>query len=48
MPGGKRRYDDDFDMHFTTAFEFRDPEEVFREFFGRSNPFANPFGAPGK
>ncbi|XP_011632489.1 dnaJ homolog subfamily B member 6-B-like isoform X1 [Pogonomyrmex barbatus] len=32
MPGGKRRHGDDFDSHFGT-FVFRDPEEVFREFF---------------
>ncbi|XP_076236748.1 dnaJ homolog subfamily B member 6-B isoform X2 [Calliopsis andreniformis] len=41
MPGGKRRYDDDFDTHFTSTFVFRDPEEVFREFFGSSSPFAD-------
>ncbi|XP_076300471.1 dnaJ homolog subfamily B member 6 isoform X1 [Lasioglossum baleicum] len=34
MPGGKRRHEDDFDTHFTNTFVFRDPEEVFREFFG--------------
>ncbi|CAL7942560.1 unnamed protein product [Xylocopa violacea] len=33
MPGGKRRHEDDFDPRFDT-FVFRDPEEVFREFFG--------------
>ncbi|XP_076758102.1 dnaJ homolog subfamily B member 6-B isoform X5 [Xylocopa sonorina] len=33
MPGGKRRHEDDFDPRFNT-FVFRDPEEVFREFFG--------------
>ncbi|XP_017756251.1 PREDICTED: dnaJ homolog subfamily B member 6-like isoform X2 [Eufriesea mexicana] len=33
MPGGKRRYKDDFDAHFSTTFLFRDPAEVFREFF---------------
>lgn len=33
MPGGKRRHGDDFDSHFGGAFVFRDPEEVFREFF---------------
>ncbi|XP_017892973.1 dnaJ homolog subfamily B member 6-like isoform X2 [Ceratina calcarata] len=36
MPGGKRRHDDDFDAHFAGTFVFRDPEEVFREFFGDS------------
>ncbi|XP_039308289.1 dnaJ homolog subfamily B member 6-B isoform X1 [Solenopsis invicta] len=33
MPGGKRRHGDDFDTHFGGTFVFRDPEEVFREFF---------------
>ncbi|KAL6436293.1 hypothetical protein ACFW04_004684 [Cataglyphis niger] len=33
MPGGKRRHGDDFDPHFAGTFVFRDPEEVFREFF---------------
>ncbi|CAL1687745.1 unnamed protein product [Lasius platythorax] len=33
MPGGKRRHGDDFDPHFGGTFVFRDPEEVFREFF---------------
>ncbi|XP_018404470.1 PREDICTED: dnaJ homolog subfamily B member 6-like isoform X2 [Cyphomyrmex costatus] len=33
MPGGKRRHGDDFDSHFGGTFVFRDPEEVFREFF---------------
>ncbi|XP_071650918.1 dnaJ homolog subfamily B member 6 isoform X2 [Temnothorax longispinosus] len=33
MPGGKRRHGDDFDAHFGGTFVFRDPEEVFREFF---------------
>lgn len=38
MPGGKRRHEDDFsDMDF--AFVFRDPEDVFREFFGGGSPF---------
>ncbi|KAG7205159.1 hypothetical protein KM043_018254 [Ampulex compressa] len=32
MPGSKRRHDD-FDSHFASTFVFRDPEEVFREFF---------------
>ncbi|XP_033337321.2 uncharacterized protein LOC117226767 isoform X1 [Megalopta genalis] len=34
MPGGKRRHEDEFDTHFTNTFVFRDPEDVFREFFG--------------
>lgn len=33
MPGSKRRHGDDFDPHFTSTFVFRDPEDVFREFF---------------
>lgn len=33
MNGGKRRHGDDFDPHFAGTFVFRDPEEVFREFF---------------
>ncbi|CAK9817857.1 DnaJ homolog subfamily B member 6-B [Anthophora plagiata] len=36
MPGGKRRHEDDFDPYFHDTFVFRDPEEVFREFFGGS------------
>ncbi|XP_063858966.1 dnaJ homolog subfamily B member 6-like isoform X1 [Scylla paramamosain] len=35
------RFDDDFDYTFPT-FTFRDPEEVFREFFG-GDPFAELF-----
>ncbi|XP_018329435.1 dnaJ homolog subfamily B member 6 isoform X2 [Agrilus planipennis] len=39
-----RRYDDDYDMGmgFGFGFTFRDPEEVFREFFG-GTPFADLF-----
>ncbi|XP_073970991.1 dnaJ homolog subfamily B member 6-like isoform X9 [Rhodnius prolixus] len=37
---GSRHFDDDMDFGF--SFTFRDPEEVFREFFGGS-PFANLF-----
>lgn len=37
MSGGKRRHEDDFDAHFTGTFVFRDPAEVFREFFGGSS-----------
>lgn len=40
--GGKRRHDDDFDPGFTGTFVFRDPEDVFREFFG-GTPFENVF-----
>ncbi|XP_073970989.1 dnaJ homolog subfamily B member 6-like isoform X7 [Rhodnius prolixus] len=39
---GSRHFDDDMDFGF--SFTFRDPEEVFREFFGGS-PFANLFRA---
>lgn len=39
-----RRHDDDFDnIPFGFPFTFRDPEDVFREFFGGS-PFADLFG----
>lgn len=44
MPGSKRRHEDDFDFGFDTTFIFRDPEDVFREFFGGSSPFAGLFG----
>ncbi|KZC14555.1 DnaJ like protein subfamily B member 2 [Dufourea novaeangliae] len=40
MPGGKRRHHDDFDTHYTSTFVFRDPAEVFREFFADA-PFAD-------
>ncbi|XP_076631360.1 uncharacterized protein LOC143346776 isoform X2 [Colletes latitarsis] len=40
MPSNKRRHDDDFDIHFGGTFTFRDPEEVFREFF-RGTSFAD-------
>ncbi|XP_012286363.1 dnaJ homolog subfamily B member 6 isoform X1 [Orussus abietinus] len=36
MPGGKRRHEDDFDSRFAESFIFRDPEDVFRDFFGGS------------
>ncbi|XP_012214575.1 dnaJ homolog subfamily B member 6-B isoform X1 [Linepithema humile] len=42
MPGTKRRHGDDFDPHFGGTFVFRDPEEVFREFFD-GIPFENLF-----
>ncbi|KAK9496324.1 hypothetical protein O3M35_013350 [Rhynocoris fuscipes] len=42
--GAARHYEDDMDFGFT--FTFRDPEEVFREFFGGS-PFANLFRGSG-
>lgn len=44
MPGGKRRHEDDLDFSFDTAFVFRDPEEVFREFFG-GTPFDELFAS---
>ncbi|KAK2579986.1 hypothetical protein KPH14_012245 [Odynerus spinipes] len=46
MNGGKRRHESDFTPFFST-FVFRDPEEVFREFFANSpfdDPFAGMFG----
>lgn len=30
--------------HFHEHFTFRNPEDVFREFFGGSDPFAHFFG----
>ncbi|XP_072752013.1 dnaJ homolog subfamily B member 6-B isoform X2 [Anoplolepis gracilipes] len=47
MPGSKRgRHGDDFDPHFAGTFVFRDPEEVFREFFD-GTPFDDLFGFHG-
>uniref|UniRef100_A0A646QFH6 DnaJ subfamily B member 6 n=1 Tax=Hemiscolopendra marginata TaxID=943146 RepID=A0A646QFH6_9MYRI len=44
---GRRRSQEEFDLREfafpTFTFSFRDPEEVFREFFG-SDPFADVFG----
>ncbi|XP_063233104.1 dnaJ homolog subfamily B member 6 isoform X1 [Bacillus rossius redtenbacheri] len=42
-PRSRARHDEDFDMGFGFPFTFRDPEEVFREFFGGS-PFQDLFG----
>ncbi|KAI4479859.1 PREDICTED: dnaJ homolog subfamily B member 6-like [Polistes canadensis] len=47
MNGGKRRHESDFRPFFTT-YVFRDPEEVFREFFAASSfddPFDSLFGS---
>ncbi|KAL7880921.1 hypothetical protein SRHO_G00031750 [Serrasalmus rhombeus] len=38
--GGRGHYDD----HFGSGFTFRNPEDVFREFFGGRDPFAEFFG----
>lgn len=43
-PRGRSRHygaaaDDDFNVPGFTSFTFRDPEEVFREFFGGRSPF---------
>ncbi|XP_033209436.1 dnaJ homolog subfamily B member 6-like [Belonocnema kinseyi] len=46
MPGGKRRHEDDFSNVFAGTFVFRDPEDVFREFFG-GTPFEDLFGGFG-
>lgn len=46
MPGGKRRHEDDFEDVFASTFVFRDPEDVFREFFG-GTPFEDLFGGFG-
>lgn len=43
MPGGKRRHEDDFNNVFAGTFVFRDPEDVFREFFG-GTPIEDLFG----
>ena len=43
MPGGKRRHEDDFNNVFAGTFVFRDPDDVFREFFG-GTPFEDLFG----
>ncbi|XP_012135622.1 dnaJ homolog subfamily B member 6 isoform X1 [Megachile rotundata] len=44
MSGGKRRHEDDIGTYFTGTFVFRDPEEVFREFFGDTS-FENLFSS---
>ncbi|CAD1477441.1 unnamed protein product, partial [Heterotrigona itama] len=46
MPGGKRRHKDDFDPHFAGTFMFRNPEEVFKEFFGGTS-FEDSFSEVG-
>ncbi|XP_011500764.1 PREDICTED: dnaJ homolog subfamily B member 6 [Ceratosolen solmsi marchali] len=46
MPGGKRRHEDDFDFNINATFVFRDPEDVFREFF-HNIPFENLFAGFG-
>uniref|UniRef100_A0A8D8TFJ3 DnaJ homolog subfamily B member 3 n=1 Tax=Cacopsylla melanoneura TaxID=428564 RepID=A0A8D8TFJ3_9HEMI len=38
------KYDDDHDDFEFNKFRFRDPEDVFREFFGSSSPFNDIFG----
>lgn len=45
MSGGKRRHEDDFDTHCARTFVFRDPDEVFREFFGGTS-FEDLFSIP--
>lgn len=42
IPGNKRRHEDDFDPQFNGWFVFRDPEDVFREFF-HGSPFNDLF-----
>ncbi len=37
----------DHDFGGTFGFHFRDPEDVFREFFGGRDPFAEFFGNSG-
>lgn len=41
--GRSRHVDEDFDLGGFGFFSFRDPEDVFREFFGNT-PFADLFG----
>jgi hypothetical protein len=46
---GRSRYysgcpGDDFGMPGFASFTFRDPEEVFREFFGQRSPFEDVLG----
>lgn len=40
LPGGHFHNGD----HFHEPFTFRNPEDVFREFFGGRDPFADFFG----
>lgn len=41
----EKRYKNNFDPCFTRSFMFRNPEEVFREFFGATSfEFPNPIG----
>ncbi|BES96889.1 DnaJ domain [Nesidiocoris tenuis] len=42
--GRSRGYETEDDLFGGFSFSFRDPEEVFREFFGSASPFANLFG----
>ncbi|XP_043270726.1 dnaJ homolog subfamily B member 6-like [Venturia canescens] len=42
IPGSKRRHESDIDPQMRQWFVFRDPEDVFREFFGTS-PFNDLF-----
>lgn len=42
--GGYNDYDFGGDFHGFHGFHFRDPEEVFREFFGGRDPFEHFFG----
>lgn len=32
--------------HFSSSFTFRNPDDVFREFFGGRDPFTDLFGKP--
>jgi len=54
-PGGRRQhrhshYQDDDEVYAFPSFVFRDPFDIFREFFGGSDPFeelmGDPFGDP--
>lgn len=45
---GYADYDDDFGFGGYHGYHFRDPEEVFREFFGGRDPFAEFFSGNGR
>jgi hypothetical protein len=44
MPGGKRRHEDDMNFVYENTYVFRDPQDVFREFFDNT-PFENLFAS---
>lgn len=46
-PRARSRHEDEFDIGFG-FFTFRDPEDVFREFFGVGSPFNDLFAGKTK